>query len=176
MINYFLTLKGPTLLLMAFATISYMSTTYTPADSALFHIARSKDASTIHYDIRVDNSGNLFGNEPIEIYWIKQRAQLTKEPLTWIQKNYSYGISYLYIYPNEAKFQFVAYKKRDFVLKKNSEGIYKVFTTVNDKDLEVDLIFIQIEGGTFWFPKIPKVELHLTDSENAEKLIEIVYP
>jgi len=142
----------------------------------LFKIERNKDANEIFYDVNLDSQNNLNLNNPISIYWIKQTENGKIEPLTWIQKNYAYGIEYLSKNKTQAEFQFVSYKKRQFQIKKDSKGNFKVYTLSNKRTVIVNRIFIQIDGGTFWFPKISRVELHAQDIQTNEKSIEIINP
>lgn len=142
----------------------------------LFKIERSKDANEIFYDLNITNENKLNTENPVKIYWIKNTENGKAEPLTWIQKNYAYGIEYLKTEASFAEFQFVSYKKRQFQIKKDSNGNFKVFTTSNNKTVIVNRIFIQIDGGTFWFPKISRVELHAQDAKTKEKTIEIIIP
>lgn len=142
----------------------------------LFKIERSKDANEIFYDINLEKTGTLSITEPIYPYWRRQTEGGAIKPLTWIQQHYAYGLEYIYSSENYAKFHFVSYKKRDFVLKKDSSGDFKVFTQLNNKEVEVNRIFIQIDGGTFWFPKISKVELHTNDPVTNKNIVEIIKP
>lgn len=141
----------------------------------LFKIERSKDANEIFYDVNLDAKNNLLLNNPISIYWVN-RTENRKDPLTWIQKKYAYGIEYLSMNENQAKFQFVSYNKRQFEIKKNNNGNFSVYTQSNKRIVIVNRIFIQIDGGTFWFPKISRVELYAQDINTNNKIIEIINP
>ncbi len=142
----------------------------------LFKIERSKDANEIFYDINTAKTGQLNINNPINPYWIRATEGGLLKPLTWIQQNYAYGLQYVYKSENYVKFRFVSYKKRDFVLKRDLQGNFKVYTQLNQKDVEVNRIFIQLDGGTFWFPKISRVELHTKDPLTNIEIVEIIKP
>lgn len=165
----------PTLLVLltSFITVNNKDVDTKPH---LFKIERSKDANEIFYDINLEKTGTLSITEPIYPYWRRQTEGGEIKPLTWIQQHYAYGLEYIYSSENYAKFHFVSYKKRDFVLKKDSSGDFKVFTQLNNKEVEVNRIFIQIDGGTFWFPKISKVELHTNDPVTNKNIVEIIKP
>lgn len=141
----------------------------------LFKIERSKDANEIFYDVNI-NSNNELSQNPISIYWIKQTNDGKKEPLTWIQKNHAYGIEYLNKNKETAKFQFVSYHKRQFIIEKDNNGLFKVFTNFENKKMIVNRIYIQIDGGTFWFPKISRVVLYYQDLQTKKQLIETIIP
>jgi hypothetical protein len=165
----------PTLLVLltSFITVNNKDVDTKPH---LFKIERSKDANEIFYDINLEKTGTLSITEPIYPYWRRQTEGGAIKPLTWIQQHYAYGLEYIYSSENYAKFHFVSYKKRDFVLKKDSSGDFKVFTQLNNKEVEVNRIFIQIDGGTFWVPKISKVELHTNDPVTNKNIVEIIKP
>jgi hypothetical protein len=38
------------------------------------------------------------------------------------------------------------------------------------------LVFTQIDGGTFWFPKITRVEAHAKEAEVGELVVEVIEP
>lgn len=146
------------------------------AKKSLFKIERSKDANQILYDVHTISKNQLNKNNPISIYWIKKTEGNKIKPLTWIQQHYAYGLDFTYTSEKMAQFHFVSYNKRSFTLKQNEKECFKVYTQLNGKEVIVNRIFIQIDGGTFWFPKISKVELHAQDPTTNKKLIEIINP
>jgi hypothetical protein len=42
--------------------------------------------------------------------------------------------------------------------------------------VQVERIFIQIDGGTFWLPKISSVELHAKDAKTGNTILETINP
>jgi len=144
--------------------------------SNLFSIGRSKDANEIFYSINLDKYNKLNIEEPIKVYWLKKTENNTFEPLTWIQKKFAYGIVYLTKSDYYATFRFAAYDKRVFELKKNKDNKFKVFTISENKEVEVNKIYIYITGGTFWIPEIPKVELFATITGTDKKIKETIIP
>lgn len=138
----------------------------------LFKIQRSKDANEIHYDIKLDNKGLLNTAEPIDVHWVKYGAVV---PLTDIQKKYAYGLHILSVKPGEIHFQFVSYNKRSFILKRITANTFKVYVNSCGKQVELQRIFIQLDGGTFWVPRISKVELHGMDA-TGNSTTEIIKP
>lgn len=145
-------------------------------EEQLFKIQRSKDKNQIFYDLKITKEGLLDKEDPINIYWIRSNEPNKKDPLSWVQQRYAYGLKYIDKNENQAKFHFVSYAKRELVLKKNNEGKFKVFIEYNNKWIELNRIFIQIDGGTFWFPKISRIELHSKDPITKKEIIEIVHP
>ena len=145
------------------------------SDASLFKIERSKDENQIIYDLNKNNKNELRKENPISIYWIRKTEGGKVKPLTWIQQTYAYGLKYTKVSEDEAIFHFVSYNKRKFILKKDDDE-FKVFTTFNDKNYVVNRIFIQIDGGSFWFPKISQVKVETTDPNSNKNLTSIIHP
>ncbi len=141
----------------------------------LFFIARSKDDNTIRYVLNTDRNGELDPESPIRVYWIKYGKICQNPPLTYIQRKYAYGLKFFDVTDDKARFQFVSYDKRDFWLQK-SDSLYKVFTVSEGKTIEVENIFLQIDGGTFWLPKITKAVLNGRDPVAGTPVEEVVVP
>lgn len=168
-----LAISSSALLLFAF---TYVGIVKEPIAQALFKIARSKDVNEIFYAARVTDKHQLDVSNPVDVYWIKYSNGNIRESLTWIQRKYAYGLKFLSAKESEVVFQFVSYNKRDFTLKKDLTGVFKVFTTSQGKEVQVERIFIQIDGGTFWLPKISRVELHAKDAKTGNSLLETINP
>lgn len=144
--------------------------------NSLFKIGRSKDANEIYYEVKTTANGSLDLKEPIKIYWIKYTKNNAIEPLTIVQQKFAYGLKFLETTQESAEFQFVSYSKRTLTLRKNNDGNYGVFTEVEGKEVELERVFIQIDGGTFWFPKITRVEVHAKKVEAGELVVEVIRP
>ena len=148
----------------------------TSSISSLFKIERSKDNNQIFYDVNISESGELDGENPIHVYWRRNTEGGIIKPLTWIQQKYAYGLKFLNVNEDYVTFRFVSYKKLIFTLKKTSDKHYEVYTKFNDKLLKMDRIFINIDGGTFWFPNITTVEIHAQNVKTGKNVIEIITP
>ncbi|MDG1476445.1 MAG: DUF4833 domain-containing protein [Vicingaceae bacterium] len=144
--------------------------------TSLFKIERSKDNNQIFYDVNIDGSGNFDAENPINIYWIRNTEGGKIKPLTWIQKKYAYGLKFLKIDKDFATFRFVSSKKMYFTLKKNNNNHFEVYSKYKDQLLNINRIFIQIDGGTFWFPNITAVEVYAKNVKTGEDVIEIITP
>lgn len=142
----------------------------------LFKIGRTKDANEIFYTVQLDNKGNLDSENPISVFWLKRTEGNKTEPLTWIQRKYAYGIKIIEETDTYAKFQFVSYNKRTFLLKKNQQGEFKVYTLSENKIVEVNKIYIHLDGGSFWFPVISQVDLIALNPLTNENVIEVIKP
>ncbi len=144
--------------------------------SALFKIERSKDNNQIFYDVNITNTGELDNKNPIKIYWRRNTEGGIIKPLTWIQQKYAYGLDFLKVDQEQATFRFVSYKKMFFTLQKTANNQFEVYTMNNDQILRMKRIYIQIDGGTFWFPNITAVEIYAQNVKTGEDVIEIIRP
>lgn len=173
------TIKKSTLLIVCvllLAPFTHSASKVKNLEKVVFKIGRSIDRNEIHYILKVNQKGELNQEEPLEIVWMNNEDAGQKERINWIKKKFGYGLIYQYIKPNEAHFNFVSYDKRSFTLKKNKLGEYKVFTSSNGKTVEVQRIFINIEGGSFWIPNITFVELSALEPQTNAVLHEIIKP
>ncbi|WP_172805250.1 DUF4833 domain-containing protein [Aquiflexum balticum] len=146
------------------------------ANQHLFFIERSKDSNVIYYDLNQDDLGKLDKDNPIQIYWIKNEKGGKKESLTWIQNKYAYGLKFLKKDAEEVVFQFAPYDKKVFVLKKDYSGVFRIFSDTSQEEMYLEKIFIQIDGGTFWFPKISYVSLQGKCPKIGKEKTEIIKP
>ncbi len=144
----------------------------------LFLIERNRDKNVIHYAINLDEDGNLIKENPIRIYWVKNEEDKSKRQLTWVQEKYAYGLKFLNTETFPIEFQFVSYKKKSLFLDKNKDGYLRVFTFASENNdmVELNRIFIQIDGGSFWFPSIARVELHAILPHCNTGYAEIIIP
>lgn len=142
----------------------------------LFKIGRSKDIDEIWYTPNINDKKTIDQENPVNVFWVKKTEGNKTEPLTLFQRKYAYGIKYIKISKVQAVFQFVSYSKRNFTLKKNRIGEYRVFYNQNGRELELSKIYIQITGGSFWFPQIKHVEIYYTNPENQKTEVEILKP
>ena len=111
--------------------------------------------------------------------WINYETDKSLEALNYIQRTFAYGLN-IKILDKQKKsysFNFVSYKKKILYLIKSSiDKKYHVYYTINKKMFIVQKIHIQIEGGTFWVPKVKYLEIILNDPSNNEKKIEKIIP
>lgn len=145
-------------------------------DEILFHIVRSRDADKIIYQVNLDKEGNLISSNPVNIFWMRQTQNNQKEPLTWVQNKYAYGLAFQDVSHQYALFRFVSYSGKTFVLQKDNNGTFRVFTTYGGREMIVNSLFIHFENDSFWVPKISRIELHATDSNTKYHVIEYLEP
>ena len=107
----------------------------------------------------------------------KNLEDIQKYSVNWKTLNPDYDIKLFDKEKKSYSFNFVSYKKKILYLIKSSiDKKYHVYYTINKKMFIVQKIHIQIEGGTFWVPKVKYLEIILNDPSNNEKKIEKIIP
>jgi len=145
-------------------------------DEILFHIIRSRDADEIFYQANLDKEGNLIAGNPVNIFWVRQTQNNQKEQLTRIQNKFAYGLHFLEVDQQYAVFRFVSFSDKTFVLQKDNEGLFRVFSTCEDRKMIVNSLFVQFKNDSFWFPQISRVELHATEATTQSLIVEYIEP
>ena len=171
-------LKYITLIFLCVFLFSFSKSEYGDSNTltSLFKIERSKDNNQIFYDVNINSIGNFDTENPINIYWIRNTEGGKIKPLTWIQKKYAYGLKFLNIHDDYATFRFVSSKQMYFTLKKDNQNHFEVYSKYKDQILNINRIFINIDGGTFWFPNITSVEVYAKNVITGKDVIEIITP
>ena len=145
----------------------------------LFYVQRNINKNTILYELNYNENGELNESEPIKVNWINYETDKSLEALNYIQRTFAYGLNTKILDKQKKSysFNFVSYKKKILYLIKSSiDKKYHVYYTINKKMFIVQKIHIQIEGGTFWVPKVKYLEIILNDPTNNEKKIEKIIP
>lgn len=145
-------------------------------DGILFHIIRNRDADEIFYQANLDTEGNLNTVNPVRIFWLRQTQNNQKEPLTWVQNKYAYGLHFLEVDKQYVVFRFVSFSDKTFTLQKDDKGTFRVFTICGDRKMILNSLFVHFENNSFWFPKIKRVELHATEPKTQHLIVEYIEP
>jgi len=125
------------------------------------------------YDLNFEN-GTLNVEEPVHVYWIRYSDQGQRQELSYIQRTFAYGIKATALKnSNGYVMHFVSYKKYLlYLLKSAADNKYRVYTTVNSKTVVLNRIFIKINGGSFWSPKVEYVEIKGIDPASGKEVTD----
>ena len=148
-------------------------------ENLLFYVQRTINHNTIVYTLNQDQTGKLNERQPISAYWVKYDQGGKKEPLTYIQQKYAYGLRAKLINTEKKIYalEFVSYdKKQLFLIPSSVDHKYYVYGIIQNKLSIVKNIFVHIEGGSFWLPNVKSVELTCIDPVSSETLTEIIKP
>ncbi|WP_202703619.1 DUF4833 domain-containing protein [Flavobacterium sp. UGB4466] len=129
-------------------------------DNMLFYIQRDPNINTAIYAINYQENGKINKSNPIKAYWIRYAEKGEKKDFNYLQRKFAYGIETKTLENEEFEFKFVSYKKLALTLKKiEVDQKYHVFANVNQKKIQVEKIFVRIEGGSFWLPNVKYAEV-----------------
>lgn len=148
-------------------------------ENSLFYIQRSKNINAIVYDANVKADGTLDVEDPLKIYWIRYSSDSTTAPLTYIQQKFAYGVKAAPYpgKPGQYIITFNSYAKKQIYLVKKADGKhYGAFTMINGRYAELKKIFIQLNGGTFWFPNIEFIDIVGEEPATQKQLTEHFKP
>lgn len=129
----------------------------------LFYLQRPPNTNTVVYELNMEN-GELNKKQPIHAYWINYAKKGQTEELTDIQRKYAYGIRTTRLDDNSFECYLAAYKKLKLFLKEGEDKQYHIYTTVNDKQIMVNRIYIAVNGGSLFKPNIDYVQLNGIDT------------
>jgi hypothetical protein len=142
-------------------------------DNMLFYIQRDPNTNTAIYAINYQENGKINKSDPIKAYWIRYAEKGDKKDFSYIQRKFAYGIESKTVNNEEFELQFVSYKKLPLTLKKiESDQKYHVFVSVNQKKIQVEKIFVRIEGGSFWLPNVKYAEVTGIDASSNKTITE----
>lgn len=141
----------------------------------LFKIERSRDADEIYYEANLMADGSLNQESPVSIYWKKHTQNGKTELLTKVQNSLSYGLKFQEVTSYTAEFQFVSFEQ-PMILRKNTDGEYKVFTWIDKQETEVERIYVWFSNKSYWFPKVGRVVLYTKAANTPEILAKVITP
>jgi len=146
-------------------------------EQLMFYIQRTPNINTIAYELNFADDGQLDVDHPIHIFWIRYKEDSSRAELSFIQRNYAYGLKVRQLGKDYYDLRFVSYKKYPLLLKKSEDDKkYHVYATINHKRIILNRIFLHIDGGTFWLPNITRIELSGIDAESGKQIIDYLNP
>lgn len=138
----------------------------------LFYLQRDPNTNTIICQLNVDKNGEVNVKEPVNVFWMRYGDQGEKKDLSFIQRKFAYGILTKSLGKGEFELRFTAHKNLPMYLNKSAgDKKYHVFATINNKKLQIERIFLRIEGGSFWLPNVKYVEIKGLDANNPSKVL-----
>ena len=144
--------------------------------NSLFYVQRTSNFNTIVYDLNLGNDGKPDNEEPVKAYWIRYAEKGQKEDLSYVQRKFAYGLTSKPLDNGKFDIRFVSYKKFPLTLMKAVDGKYHIFALISQKQIMLNRIFVKIEGGSFWLPKVTYVELKGTDQVTGKEIVERFKP
>jgi hypothetical protein len=149
-----------------------------PNAKRLFYLQRSPNTNALSYDVNIDpKTGKPNQDSPVKVYWLRY-AEGNGEPeeLSFIQRKFAYGVSSDPLGNDKYDIRIMSYKKIPLTLMASTDGKYHIFATVSKKQMLLQNIFIQIEGGSMWSPNIIFIEMKGTDPVTGKEVVERFKP
>jgi hypothetical protein len=149
-----------------------------PNVNRLFYLQRSPNINALSYDINIDQkTGKLDEDSPLHIYWLRYaEGHGETSELTFIQRKFAYGINSKPLGNDRYDIRIMSYKKFPLTLMKATDGKYHIFATVAKKQIVLQKIFIQIDGGSMWSPNVIFVEMKGEDPATGKEVTERFKP
>lgn len=141
----------------------------------LFYLQRDPNTNTVIYQLNVDRAGRLNEDEPVNVFWIRYDEHGERKDLNFIQRKFAYGLTAEKIAVDKYELKFAAYNKvRFFLLKSPVDRAFHVYTTIGSRQLQLERVYLRIEGGTFWVPNVKYIEFKGVASATREPVVERV--
>ncbi|MFP5039861.1 DUF4833 domain-containing protein [Parasediminibacterium sp. JCM 36343] len=138
----------------------------------LFFLQRPPNINTIVYELNYNKNGELNNDEPVHVFWIRYGDKGERAELSYVQRNFAYGIKSKPLAKNSYELHFVSYKKMPLYLKLGADNKYGIYATINQKQIILKRIFVKINGGSFWFPNVEYAELKGNDIATGQEITE----
>jgi len=142
----------------------------------LFYVQRDPNTNTVIYELNQTPDGKLNEKEPVKIYWIRYAEKGVRQDLNYFQRKLAYGINVKKITPQDYELRFVCYPKLVLNLAKDKNGIYHVYSNINQKKAILNRVFVRIQGGTFWVPNVLYADLYEKDLASGKEIINRIKP
>lgn len=114
----------------------------------LFYIQHNENKNTFVYDAIFSDKGQLDKDNPVDIYRILYAENGEKKPLSSIQRKLAYGLYVDKIDKNVYHLTLVSYPSQKLVLKLDAKNNPIVQTTVNNKLMTLNRVFLKQKKGT----------------------------
>lgn len=142
-------------------------------NNQLFYLQRDPNTNTIICELNTDADGEVDNSNPVSVYWIRYEENKEKKELGYVQRKFAYGIEAKALPKQQFELRFVSHKKLPmYLIKSDEDKKYHVYVTVNSKKIQIERIFLRIEGGSFWLPNIKYVEIKGMNTANNAVITE----
>ena len=136
----------------------------------LFYLQRDPDPNTVIYSINLED-GELNSSHPVKVHWIRYTEGNKRTSLSLIQRTMAYGVHHTKISDNEFDIRIQAYKDLSIRIRFSQQNKkYQAYTRVENKEIVLERIFVRINGGSLFKPKIQYVEISGYDPESKSKI------
>jgi len=117
-------------------------------ENRLFYIQHNGNHNTYVYDANFNKDRKLRESGPVDIYRIIYTEGGVKKELTMTQRKFAYGLNAIRISENNYQLSLVSFPKMKLYLRVNNKGNGYVETTINNKRMILNRMFLQSKAGT----------------------------
>lgn len=142
----------------------------------MFYVQRDPNTNTVVYELNRTAQGTLDEKEPVHAFWIRYADGNEYKELNYIQRKFAYGLNATKQDKDTYELKFACYSKLSLFLRRSTDGRYRIYTTINQREAILDRVFVRIEGGTFWVPNVLYVELSGRDAATDNLITERFKP
>jgi Domain of unknown function (DUF4833) len=141
----------------------------------MFQLLRNKNANVVEYGVRIEPSGLLDTDRPLEADWLLKAEDGRREGLSFFERSFAYGIDWKVKTPGEVyEATLVCCKDRDLlVLKRN--GRYEADTKIGGIPSRLVRIMVTADESSTP-PKVESVELYGSSTAGEAPTYELVRP
>jgi len=141
----------------------------------MFQLMRNKNANVVEYGVRVEPTGLLDPDEPLEADWLLKAEDGRREGLSFFERKFAYGIDWKAIEPGSVyNATLVCCKDRELRVSKRGDR-YVTDTTIGG--VPSRLIRIMVTADESSFPaKVETVELYGSSLATQSPTYELVRP
>jgi hypothetical protein len=140
----------------------------------LFNITRNKNRNIVYYDVCLQKNNDLSDSNPVTAYWVLENGK--KEKLGVIDKQYAYGISAQErLTKNRLTFATAALKDLKITVE-NINKKYRAVTTIKNRDIIIEKVFIDAEESTIGLPKVLYADIYGWTRKGNVRVRERIVP
>lgn len=179
--------------ILAYTTLCFLAFTYSDlyarkwedttrfpvpkGENLLFFLQRTKDANTVIYELNFKSDGLLDPENPVKTSWIRYTENGRRKELNAIEEKFAYGVLSRSSGDDEYDIRLAAYKKIPLLLKRSAtDNKYHVFLTCGEKESLLTRVFVQVNGGSFWNPKVDYIDLTAKDISTGREFVHRINP
>lgn len=139
----------------------------------LFFLQRTPDANTVIYELNYKDDGSVNEEAPVKGSWIRYEEQGRYRDLSGIERKFAYGVKCKALGNDQFEIRLAAYKKMPlYLIKSASDQKYHMYIKDEGKNLLLKRVFVKINGGSYWFPKVQYIDLFTVNSENGAEVLK----
>jgi len=139
----------------------------------LFFLQRTPDANTVIYELNLKENGVIDNRNPVKGSWIRYAENGACKALSGIEQQFAYGVKCKALGNDEYEIRLAAYQKMPmYLLKSVTDQKYNMYIKDDGKNLLLKRVFVKVNGGSFWFPKVAYIDLFTVHSETGKEILK----